>query len=906
MRLFGSPVRLEVVVPLITDCWGRREGLEEERAKFCRKYAGYGALCDCGAPAPLTYPEVQLENSVIQDVPVAIVARARPRELYKCLVTVLRAAGGRRGRILVVRDGDNEEVTALLRLLQVRHVIHHSGQEGHIHFASSGTRISLHYRFALHHVFHQAFPPPPAPFCWRRTCYAWNDLGTLHVASRPDLLYRVETHAGYGWMMTKGFLEEVYDKWKAPDKNHDWDIWFRSTEVRAGRECVVPDVSRTFHGGVEGAHIKGVMTHAYFTAHPVTNASYVKLNVDSYLRGAHTHVVVDPKEEEEYILGKRTLENRAHYRVPYLEKLAPYLAVDGRRVDEWMSQDDKSNLPLHFISLSTSASPPTPPAPSPPPTINLFHLNPTHSHPPNPGSRHRKRETSRKPQTSRFQDQDQDGVFENLMPKPIVQLFDKEGLHKVVGWRGFYYHVHPRPRNATTPLELVKTWEIGKEIGWDLDESSSSSSIRSSSCSSLTCKWFSSWEFITLLLVLLIWLFTLTSLLCLARSSSGRHFLNQFSSFWARDKDEDNQVLAKGIGYFDGSPGMRRFVLIEDEDDDDEEEGGGDANSDTSSDKQEAVTDEDKTKIQKLPRRGNYILQDAAKGYAVEFGTYRLQEDIDKDMEEDKLAYVLENGAYILPSERVERNKWTDRDTIDYYRFVWGNTVGIDVEGMYGLITQGCRAEVRDRLDRIGRRYDIINDSNARGSEAWKVTEMDDEIREIERRVRSDDVMIRIERKRADTGIKIVRRGSEEIRIEGRERGQIEGNARKLSLDEIRQRRQEIRQHIENGGAENSEVETEELWRTDTQTRGREREESLILTINALADDHHQIIKENVKKTTSEGGTMLNPRRSLGGTRPRSNTSYITKRAASFPMDNYCPVHLLPRKLSLIVEEEAK
>uniref|UniRef100_A0A0P4VUJ7 Alpha-1,3-mannosyl-glycoprotein 2-beta-N-acetylglucosaminyltransferase n=1 Tax=Scylla olivacea TaxID=85551 RepID=A0A0P4VUJ7_SCYOL len=88
-------------------------------------------------------------------------------------------------------------------------------------------------------------------------------------------------------MMTKGFLEEVYHKWKAPDKNHDWDIWFRSTEVRAGRECVVPDVSRTFHGGMEGAHINGIMTHAHFTAHPVTNVSYVKLNVERMTQTAY-------------------------------------------------------------------------------------------------------------------------------------------------------------------------------------------------------------------------------------------------------------------------------------------------------------------------------------------------------------------------------------------------------------------------------------------------------------------------------------------------------------------------------------------------------------------------------------------------------------------------------------------
>ena len=39
----------------------------------------------------------------------------------------------------------------------------------------------------------------------------------------------------------------------------DWDMWMRLPDIRQGRECVVPDVSRTYHFGSSGLNI-----HSYF------------------------------------------------------------------------------------------------------------------------------------------------------------------------------------------------------------------------------------------------------------------------------------------------------------------------------------------------------------------------------------------------------------------------------------------------------------------------------------------------------------------------------------------------------------------------------------------------------------------------------------------------------------------
>ena len=50
----------------------------------------------------------------------------------------------------------------------------------------------------------------------------------------------------------------------------DWDMWMRLPMVQQGRECLVPEVSRTFHFGSTGAHLTGYF-HANFYAHTSFN-----------------------------------------------------------------------------------------------------------------------------------------------------------------------------------------------------------------------------------------------------------------------------------------------------------------------------------------------------------------------------------------------------------------------------------------------------------------------------------------------------------------------------------------------------------------------------------------------------------------------------------------------------------
>ena len=91
---------------------------------------------------------------------------------------------------------------------------------------------------------------------------------------------------GLGWVLRKSlYKEELEPKWPTPEKvpwqgrvsglesppsskplNHhnlpcpqlwDWDMWMRMPEQRRGRECIIPDVSRSYHFGIVGLNMNG-------------------------------------------------------------------------------------------------------------------------------------------------------------------------------------------------------------------------------------------------------------------------------------------------------------------------------------------------------------------------------------------------------------------------------------------------------------------------------------------------------------------------------------------------------------------------------------------------------------------------------------------------------------------------
>ena len=60
-------------------------------------------------------------------------------------------------------------------------------------------------------------------------------------------------------------------------------MWMRLPSVRRDRECIVPDVSRTYHFGSKGINMNTYFQELYFKKHSINTVPHVKLkDTDRY------------------------------------------------------------------------------------------------------------------------------------------------------------------------------------------------------------------------------------------------------------------------------------------------------------------------------------------------------------------------------------------------------------------------------------------------------------------------------------------------------------------------------------------------------------------------------------------------------------------------------------------------
>jgi len=271
------------------------------RARFCDKIEGYGSVCSCEDPSPIIFHPPPVLNNQIADVPVAIIASNRPHYLYRMLRTLLSANGANPEMITVFIDGFYDEPLAVAELFGLRGV-------QHAPIGVRNARISQHYKSSLSSTF-QMFPTSkfailleedldvspdffsyfsqlvrvldtdPSLYC----VSAWNDQGYEHTSGDPTKVYRVETMPGLGWMLRRSlYTGELEPRWPTPDKTWDWDMWMRLPEIRRGRECLIPDVSRTYHFGSSGLNMNTYFHDIYFKKRSFNTVRDVELiNVDS-------------------------------------------------------------------------------------------------------------------------------------------------------------------------------------------------------------------------------------------------------------------------------------------------------------------------------------------------------------------------------------------------------------------------------------------------------------------------------------------------------------------------------------------------------------------------------------------------------------------------------------------------
>eukprot|EP00126_Sphaerothecum_destruens_P007297 Sdes_comp19788_c0_seq1m11876 len=303
---FPDDIEISLQIPLkryqraeMEDCkWGNSV-LGQKRFNFCQIYDGYGTLCKCDETSlqlPITAPP--LKNNKLKNVPLAIMTGTRAKYLYKCLKYVLSTMGADPSMIIVMADGLNAEVKDVADLMGVK-FFHHESRGG-----GSG-RICYHYQQSLTALFDELFPlseyaiimeedlqVAPDFFSFfsqtidlmkiDKSIYcisAWNDQCYKHTCQNESMLYRVQTMPGLGWLLSRSlYKKELEPVWPPPEKKYDWDMWMRMPQIRKQRECIIPDVSRTFHFGASGLNVNYYFQEAYFNSRLISNNSNASLH----------------------------------------------------------------------------------------------------------------------------------------------------------------------------------------------------------------------------------------------------------------------------------------------------------------------------------------------------------------------------------------------------------------------------------------------------------------------------------------------------------------------------------------------------------------------------------------------------------------------------------------------------
>jgi beta-1,2-N-acetylglucosaminyltransferase len=124
-QTWGADVHLTVAVAKPEshlECDWPQTAENRRRIKFCSKYEGYGALCQCANPLPLAIKPLLLAHNNIEDIPVTVIASNRPFYLFRMLRRLLAVPGAHPAMITVFVDGFFQEPVEVTELFGIRAV----------------------------------------------------------------------------------------------------------------------------------------------------------------------------------------------------------------------------------------------------------------------------------------------------------------------------------------------------------------------------------------------------------------------------------------------------------------------------------------------------------------------------------------------------------------------------------------------------------------------------------------------------------------------------------------------------------------------------------------------------------------------------------------------------------------
>eukprot|EP00401_Gymnodinium_catenatum_P015039 CAMPEP_0117551844 /NCGR_PEP_ID=MMETSP0784-20121206/49398_1 /TAXON_ID=39447 /ORGANISM="" /LENGTH=491 /DNA_ID=CAMNT_0005348891 /DNA_START=139 /DNA_END=1614 /DNA_ORIENTATION=- len=240
-----------------------------------------------GPGAGVKITDDQLRSlAAAQAVAVVIITCKRPQYLKRSMDSLLGASRDpKKYPLILSQDGFDETMTKHITSSYVDtgvafHVHHEHEANAEAIAAKIGrskqvlgyTRIAQHYGFAMRLVFdglrfEQAIfleedmelspdffsyfgamlpllQRDPDLYC----VSAWNDNGARDLVEDPKAAFRTDSFPGLGWMMQRSLWDELRDRWAQAY----WDEFMRRPDVRKGRHCIRPEVSRSYTFGEEG------------------------------------------------------------------------------------------------------------------------------------------------------------------------------------------------------------------------------------------------------------------------------------------------------------------------------------------------------------------------------------------------------------------------------------------------------------------------------------------------------------------------------------------------------------------------------------------------------------------------------------------------------------------------------
>lgn len=230
---------------------------------------------------------------------ILVLTHSRADYLRQTLSALFELPEIRSYRVVVSQDGFSRAIEQTVREFPATFINNNKRVEGQ----APTQYIAQHYKFALSQVFGRlafenaiileddmivspdflryfeaTFPildSDDSLWC----ISSWNDNCFEHLARDSTRLFRTSFFPGLGWLLSGKIWRDIGDRFPT---NH-WDHWMRLSAVSRDRDCIVPEVSRNYNIGSNGATMDANKYNRYFSGIVYNRDPRVELGDLSYL-----------------------------------------------------------------------------------------------------------------------------------------------------------------------------------------------------------------------------------------------------------------------------------------------------------------------------------------------------------------------------------------------------------------------------------------------------------------------------------------------------------------------------------------------------------------------------------------------------------------------------------------------